>query len=42
MLLDLDARQASEFLCPLIEKTRSAVPIRAHLEKFAADGGLQL
>ncbi len=42
MLLDLDARRASEFLCPLIEKTRSAVPIRAHLEKFAADGGLQL
>ncbi|MGA8651659.1 MAG: phosphoenolpyruvate--protein phosphotransferase [Xanthobacteraceae bacterium] len=42
MLLDLDARQASEFLYPLIEKTRSAVPIRAHLEKFAADGGLQL
>ena len=42
MLLDLDAGKAAEFLCPLIEKPTAAVPIRAHLEKFAADGGLQL
>jgi phosphotransferase system, enzyme I, PtsP len=42
MLLDLDAGKAAEFLCPLIEKPNAAMPIRAHLEKFAADGGLQL
>jgi phosphotransferase system enzyme I (PtsP) len=42
MLLDLDASKATEFLYPLIEKPVAAVPIRAHLEKFAADGGLQL
>ncbi len=42
MLLDLDAGKATEFLYPLIEKPMAAVPIRAHLEKFAADGGLQL
>jgi phosphotransferase system enzyme I (PtsP) len=42
MLLDLDASKAAEFLYPLIEKPTAAVPIRAHLEKFAADGGLQL
>ena len=42
MLLDLDASKVTEFLYPLIEKPAAAVPIRAHLEKFAADGGLQL
>jgi phosphotransferase system enzyme I (PtsP) len=42
MLLDLNASKAAEFLYPLIEKPTAAVPIRAHLEKFAADGGLQL
>jgi phosphotransferase system, enzyme I, PtsP len=42
MLLDLDAGKAAEFLYPLIEKRNPAMPIRAHLEKFAADGGLQL
>jgi phosphotransferase system, enzyme I, PtsP len=42
MLLDLDAGKAAEFLYPLIEKPNAAMPIRAHLEKFAADGGLQL
>jgi phosphotransferase system enzyme I (PtsP) len=42
MLLDLDASKATEFLYPLIEKPVAAMPIRAHLEKFAANGGLQL
>jgi phosphotransferase system, enzyme I, PtsP len=42
MLLDLDAAKAAEFLYPLIERPNAAMPIRAHLEKFAADGGLQL
>jgi phosphotransferase system, enzyme I, PtsP len=42
MLLDLDASKAAEFLYPLIEKPAAAMPIRAHLEKFAAEGGLQL
>jgi len=42
LLLDLDASKAAEFLYPLIEKPTAGVPIRAHLEKFAADGGLQL
>jgi len=42
MLLDLDAGKAAEFLHPLIEKPVAGVPIRAHLEKFAAAGGLQL
>jgi phosphotransferase system enzyme I (PtsP) len=42
MLLDLDVGKAAEFLYPLIEKRNAAMPIRAHLEKFAADGGLQL
>ena len=27
---------------PLIEKPTAAVPIRAQLEKFAADSGLQI
>jgi phosphotransferase system, enzyme I, PtsP len=42
MLLDLDVAKAAEFLCPLIEKPAAGMPIRAHLEKFAAAGGLQL
>jgi phosphotransferase system enzyme I (PtsP) len=42
MLLDLDASKATEFLYPLIEKPVAAVPIRAQLEKFAANDGLQL
>jgi phosphotransferase system enzyme I (PtsP) len=42
MLLDLDASKATEFLYPLIEKPVAAMPIRAHLEKFAANGGLLL
>jgi phosphotransferase system, enzyme I, PtsP len=42
MLLDLDASKAAEFLYPLIEKPAAAMSIRAHLEKFAAEGGLQL
>ncbi len=42
LLLELDASKATEFLYPLIEKPAAGVPIRAHLEKFAANGGLQL
>jgi phosphotransferase system enzyme I (PtsP) len=42
LLVDLDASKAAEFLYPLIEKPTAGVPIRAHLEKFAASGGLQL
>ncbi len=42
LLLELDASKAAEFLYPLIEKPAAGVPIRAHLEKFAANGGLQL
>ncbi|HTP92711.1 MAG TPA: phosphoenolpyruvate--protein phosphotransferase [Xanthobacteraceae bacterium] len=42
LLLDLDCRKAAAFLCPLIEKSNGAMSIRAHLEKFAADHGLQI
>jgi hypothetical protein len=42
MLLDLDCRKAAAFLCPLIEKSPINVPIRAQLETFAAENGLQL
>jgi phosphotransferase system enzyme I (PtsP) len=42
MLLDLDCRKAAAFLCPLIDKPTSGVTIRAQLEKFAADNGLQV
>ena len=42
MLLDLDCRKTAAFLNPLIEQTTRSVPIRAQLEKFAADNGLQL
>jgi phosphotransferase system enzyme I (PtsP) len=42
MLLDLDCRKAAAFLCPLIDKPVRGAPIRAQLEKFAADNGLQV
>jgi phosphotransferase system, enzyme I, PtsP len=42
MLLDLDCSKAAAFLCPLIEQGKSSAPIRAQLEKFAADNGLQI
>ncbi len=42
MLLELDCRKATAFLCPLIEKSTGAVPIRAQLQKFAAENGLQI
>jgi phosphotransferase system enzyme I (PtsP) len=42
MLLDLNSRKIAAFLCPLIEQTKRGVPIRAQLEKFAADNGLQI
>jgi phosphotransferase system, enzyme I, PtsP len=42
MLLDLDCRKAAAFLVPLIENSTRGVPIRAQLEKFAADNGLQI
>jgi len=41
-LLELDCRKATAFLCPLIEKSTGAVPIRAQLQKFAAESGLQI
>jgi phosphotransferase system enzyme I (PtsP) len=43
MLLDLDCRKAAAFLCAVMEKsTAGGVSIRAQLEKFAADSGLQI
>jgi len=42
MLLDLDCGTIAAQLCPLIEKPANAVPIRTHLEKFAAENNLQL
>jgi phosphotransferase system, enzyme I, PtsP len=42
MLLELDCGKAAVFLCSLIEKSAGGVPIRAGLEKFAADEGLQV
>jgi len=42
MLLDVDCRKAAAFLCPLMEKPSGATPIRAQLQKFAADNGLQI
>jgi phosphotransferase system enzyme I (PtsP) len=41
MLLDVDCSKAAAFLNPLIEKS-CGVPIRAQLEKYAADNGLQI
>jgi phosphotransferase system enzyme I (PtsP) len=42
MLLDVDCRKIAAFLGPLIEQGGRGAPIRAQLEKFAADAGLQL
>jgi phosphotransferase system enzyme I (PtsP) len=42
MLLDLDTRKAAAFLQPLIAQNKRGVPIRAQLETFAADNGLQI
>jgi phosphotransferase system, enzyme I, PtsP len=42
MLLDLDCRKTAAFLCSLVEKSSGGVQIRAQLEKFAADRGLQM
>jgi phosphotransferase system enzyme I (PtsP) len=42
MLLELDCGKTAAFLCPLIEQTKRGAPIRAQLEKYAADNGLQL
>jgi phosphotransferase system enzyme I (PtsP) len=42
MLLDLDCRKIAAFLTALIEKPAGGLPIRAQLEKFAADSGLQI
>jgi phosphotransferase system enzyme I (PtsP) len=42
MLLDLDCRKTAAFLCPLIDQGSRSGPIRAQLEKFAADNGLQI
>src|SRR5580700_4751365 len=42
MLLDLDCRKTAAFLSPLIDKPAGGMTIRAQLEKFAADNGLQL
>src|SRR5579863_8849705 len=42
MLLDVDCRKAAAFLCPLIDQGSRGAPIRAKLEKFAADNGLQI
>jgi phosphotransferase system, enzyme I, PtsP len=41
MLLELDCRKVTEFLCPLIEKS-STLPLRDQLEKFAAGESLQI
>jgi phosphotransferase system enzyme I (PtsP) len=42
MLLELDCGKTAAFLGPLIEQTKRSGPIRAQLEKYAADNGLQL
>jgi phosphotransferase system enzyme I (PtsP) len=42
MLLDLDCRSIAAFLCPLIERPAKGTTIRAQLEQFAAQQGLQL
>jgi phosphotransferase system enzyme I (PtsP) len=42
MLLDLNAGQAAAFLDPLIANAGARLSIRAELEKFAAENGLQL
>jgi phosphotransferase system, enzyme I, PtsP len=42
MLLDLHCGKAATFLSTLIEKSSGGAPIRAQLEKFAAENGLQM
>jgi phosphotransferase system enzyme I (PtsP) len=42
MLLDLDCRKAAAFLSPLIDSPSGGTSVRARLEKFAADNGLQV
>jgi phosphotransferase system enzyme I (PtsP) len=42
MLLEVDCRKTAAFLCPLIGKPSGGTPIRAELEKYAADSGLQI
>jgi len=42
MLLDFDCGKTAAFLCPMIEQGGRGGPIRARLEKFAADNGLQI
>jgi phosphotransferase system, enzyme I, PtsP len=42
MLLELDCRKTAGFLCPLIEKSSGAIPIRDQLETFAARESLQI
>jgi phosphotransferase system enzyme I (PtsP) len=42
MLLDMDCGKAAAFLAPLIDKPNGHVSIRAELEKFAAESGLQI
>ncbi|HML09193.1 MAG TPA: phosphoenolpyruvate--protein phosphotransferase [Xanthobacteraceae bacterium] len=42
MLLDLDCRKAASFVCRLMKKSNGSASIRAELEKFAADNGLQV
>ncbi|MDE2285416.1 MAG: phosphoenolpyruvate--protein phosphotransferase [Hyphomicrobiales bacterium] len=42
MLLDTDSRKAAAFLSPLIDKPSGTISIRAELEKFAAESGLQI
>jgi phosphotransferase system enzyme I (PtsP) len=42
MLLDLHCGKAETFLSPLIEKSFGGIPIRAQLEKFATENGLQV
>jgi phosphotransferase system enzyme I (PtsP) len=42
MILDLDARRAAEFVCPLLNGKRGRTPLRETVEAFAAAEGLQL
>jgi phosphotransferase system enzyme I (PtsP) len=42
MLLEVDCRKAADFLGPLIAKPNGHTSIRAQLEAFAADNGLQI
>ena len=42
MLLDVDCRKAAAFLSPMIDKSPGGTPIRAQLEKFAGESGLQV